>query len=105
MKDKSLEKYQKLRKEKITFFGGSVRLDWLMMNLFALIIMIIVFVYSYLEIREIIFYEPVADQSTYGIINDDKVLKDLDRVINSLEVEKESNEVISDDIEEGEIVE
>jgi len=45
MAERDLKKYQELRKEKITVFGGSVESDWFIMNLIALVFVLFVFVF------------------------------------------------------------
>ena len=92
MAERDLKKYQELRKEKITVFGGSVESDWFIMNLIALVFVLFVFVFLYLEIREIVVYEPVKDSNSYDLLNDDLVSRDLDEIIERFQSgETESN--------------
>ena len=89
-KDKkfSLKKYQKQRKGKVSVFGISAEFDWLILNVFVLILIFAVFVISIREINQVLTYEPEADTEYQLIFKDDKVVKNLDKIIESFTKEE-----------------
>lgn len=98
-KNFSLEKYQKIRKGKISLFGISADFDWLMLNFLSLVLIILVFVFSVNKINNILNYQPELDSEYQNIFKNDKTMKDLDNIIKSFESKNDSN-LIDEDVSE-----
>ena len=89
----SLKKYQEKRSGRISVLGMSAEFDWFFIVFITLMLLVVVFAFSIIEIREVLDFEPEADTSIENLIRDKGVIKDLDNVIEKFS-EKNSSEVI-----------
>lgn len=82
-KKNNLKHYQKQRKGNISLTGHSSYADYFLILIICFILILIIFFYSFKEIRYTINYEPNVDQDTASLLNDEAVLKNIDEIISS----------------------
>lgn len=94
----SLKDYQKQRKGKISLSGHSAIMDWFFVVTLGSVLIALIFYFSISEIRHTINFQPEPDQNLQNTINDEKVLKDLDEIIESYKNNEE--EMIDEEVSE-----
>jgi len=81
----SLKKFQDQRKEGMSIFGFSAEFDWLVINLITVILLLSVFVYSILEIKKTLSYEPEQITSLDDLVVSKKTEEKLKKIISRFE--------------------